>query len=331
MRVVEGHVGVDHGLHVAPRAALRPCSISLGSMRKRALRRQPRGQRVERAAHLVDLARSSRRPAAPPARRGRARPARSRPSSAAAAPAAPAGATRPAAAAMSSCVMRSPGRQRAVADGVEQAAVDPVDQVGRGFELDEVGGHGCILYTEYDQVKLTSSLRIWQDCVKMLQTRAGGTHEVARRRLARTACTTTGRWCPTTAGYLARWAADSARPRAAQPCELDMRLRRRRRARRWTSSRRRTPDAPVLVFIHGGYWRALDKSDHSFIAPGLHARRRLRGGAQLRAVPGRRRSRRSCCRWCARWPGPGATSRASAATRRASPWRAIRPAATWRR
>jgi arylformamidase len=25
--------------------------------------------------------------------------------------------------------------------------------------------------------------------------------------------------------------------------------------------------APVLVFIHGGYWRALDKKDHSFIAP----------------------------------------------------------------
>lgn len=27
------------------------------------------------------------------------------------------------------------------------------------------------------------------------------------------------------------------------------------------------PDAPVLVFIHGGWWRAFDKSDHSFIAP----------------------------------------------------------------
>ena len=27
------------------------------------------------------------------------------------------------------------------------------------------------------------------------------------------------------------------------------------------------PDAPVLFFIHGGYWRALDKRDHSFIAP----------------------------------------------------------------
>ena len=25
--------------------------------------------------------------------------------------------------------------------------------------------------------------------------------------------------------------------------------------------------APVLVFVHGGYWRSLDKSDHSFIAP----------------------------------------------------------------
>jgi arylformamidase len=27
------------------------------------------------------------------------------------------------------------------------------------------------------------------------------------------------------------------------------------------------PDAPVLVYIHGGYWRALDKRDQSFVAP----------------------------------------------------------------
>jgi len=27
--------------------------------------------------------------------------------------------------------------------------------------------------------------------------------------------------------------------------------------------------APVLVFIHGGYWRSLDKADHSFLAPSL--------------------------------------------------------------
>jgi arylformamidase len=30
-------------------------------------------------------------------------------------------------------------------------------------------------------------------------------------------------------------------------------------------------DAPVLVFIHGGYWRALDKSDVSFVAPSFVA------------------------------------------------------------
>ncbi len=31
------------------------------------------------------------------------------------------------------------------------------------------------------------------------------------------------------------------------------------------------PKAPVLVFIHGGYWRAMDKRDHSFIAPSFTA------------------------------------------------------------
>ena len=29
------------------------------------------------------------------------------------------------------------------------------------------------------------------------------------------------------------------------------------------------PDAPVVVFIHGGYWRSLDKADHAFVAPPL--------------------------------------------------------------
>jgi arylformamidase len=29
----------------------------------------------------------------------------------------------------------------------------------------------------------------------------------------------------------------------------------------------RAPAAPVLVFLHGGYWRALDKRDASFVAP----------------------------------------------------------------
>ncbi len=31
------------------------------------------------------------------------------------------------------------------------------------------------------------------------------------------------------------------------------------------------PNAPVLVFIHGGYWRSLDKSQHSFVAPSFTA------------------------------------------------------------
>jgi arylformamidase len=56
-------------------------------------------------------------------------------------------------------------------------------------------------------------------------------------------------------------------------------------ARRWTSFRTAGPNAPVLVFIHGGYWRALDKSDHSFVAPSFNAAGRAGGGAQLRAGP----------------------------------------------
>jgi arylformamidase len=31
------------------------------------------------------------------------------------------------------------------------------------------------------------------------------------------------------------------------------------------------PGAPVIVFVHGGYWRSLDKSDFSFVAPSLVA------------------------------------------------------------
>ena len=31
------------------------------------------------------------------------------------------------------------------------------------------------------------------------------------------------------------------------------------------------PGAPVIVYVHGGYWRSLDKSDFSFVAPALVA------------------------------------------------------------
>jgi len=39
--------------------------------------------------------------------------------------------------------------------------------------------------------------------------------------------------------------------------------------KRWTFSRPHGRDAPVVVFIHGGYWRWLDKSDFSYLAQTL--------------------------------------------------------------
>ena len=65
--------------------------------------------------------------------------------------------------------------------------------------------------------------------------------------------------------YFKRWAAESARVRAAQPSQVDL---------PYGPGGNETLDvfpaqragAPVLFFIHGGYWRSLDKSDHSFIA-----------------------------------------------------------------
>jgi len=74
---------------------------------------------------------------------------------------------------------------------------------------------------------------------------------------------------PDHAAYFSRWAAASAQARDAQPCRLDL---------PYGPSSGETLDvfpavqasadgAPVLVFIHGGYWRSLDKADHSFLAP----------------------------------------------------------------
>ena len=70
--------------------------------------------------------------------------------------------------------------------------------------------------------------------------------------------------------YLDRWKALSSKVRADQLCRLDTPygaggsddLNQTLDIFPSTSSR-----SPVLFFIHGGYWRSLDKSDHSFIAP----------------------------------------------------------------
>jgi arylformamidase len=75
---------------------------------------------------------------------------------------------------------------------------------------------------------------------------------------------------PDHADYFARWATDSADVRRRSACTLDI---------AYGAGPNETLDIfpaagaakPVLIFIHGGYWRALDKSDHSFIAPAFNA------------------------------------------------------------
>lgn len=69
---------------------------------------------------------------------------------------------------------------------------------------------------------------------------------------------------------VARWAEASALSREKASRRLDL---------RYGDGPNETLDvfpaprerAPVLVFLHGGYWRSLDKSDHSFIAPSFVA------------------------------------------------------------
>lgn len=65
---------------------------------------------------------------------------------------------------------------------------------------------------------------------------------------------------------LSRWVQASQLVRDSEPCWLEI---------PYGAGQRETLDifttevakAPVLVFIHGGYWRALDKSDYSFLGP----------------------------------------------------------------
>lgn len=65
---------------------------------------------------------------------------------------------------------------------------------------------------------------------------------------------------------MARWDESSRLARSKMTCELDL---------PYGTSTAETldvfpaarPDSPVLVFIHGGWWRSLDKRDFSFVAP----------------------------------------------------------------
>ncbi len=68
--------------------------------------------------------------------------------------------------------------------------------------------------------------------------------------------------------YFENWTKWSATTRAALPCQIDV---------AYGPSRMETldifpaerSDAPIQVFIHGGYWYSLDKSHNSFVAEGF--------------------------------------------------------------
>ena len=67
--------------------------------------------------------------------------------------------------------------------------------------------------------------------------------------------------------WRAKWAADSAALRKARPHRMDIAF--------GTTARERLdfypaerPQAPTLIFIHGGYWQMNDKENFHFIAKG---------------------------------------------------------------
>jgi arylformamidase len=74
-----------------------------------------------------------------------------------------------------------------------------------------------------------------------------------------------GRRVPEFAQHLARWSEASARAREHLKCRLDIPYTQGGTVRLdvFQAARRK---APVLVFIHGGYWRSLSKAEFSFVA-----------------------------------------------------------------
>jgi arylformamidase len=71
-----------------------------------------------------------------------------------------------------------------------------------------------------------------------------------------------------------QWAESSARARREALCTLDVRYDEGEGGTLDVFPARSGPNgqaASVIVFIHGGYWRSLDKSDFSFVAPAFTA------------------------------------------------------------
>ena len=78
--------------------------------------------------------------------------------------------------------------------------------------------------------------------------------------------------------YFARWAEGSQKARATMTCHLDLRY---GDAPGETIDLfpSRKGDGSCMMFIHGGYWRSLDKKDFSFLAPAF-----VGGGISLAVV-----------------------------------------------
>ncbi len=71
---------------------------------------------------------------------------------------------------------------------------------------------------------------------------------------------------PDYATYFDNWMQDSKAVRQSRPCALDVAYG-NAGGEKLDVFPTEAKNAPVIVFIHGGYWRSLDKSDHSFVAP----------------------------------------------------------------
>jgi arylformamidase len=71
---------------------------------------------------------------------------------------------------------------------------------------------------------------------------------------------------PDHAKYFARWGEASARARASMTCHLDVPYG-DRPGETIDLFPARKGDGSCMMFIHGGYWRSLDKKDFSFLAP----------------------------------------------------------------
>ncbi|HEY4371239.1 MAG TPA: alpha/beta hydrolase [Burkholderiales bacterium] len=74
---------------------------------------------------------------------------------------------------------------------------------------------------------------------------------------------------PAFAGHIAHWAESSKRVRLSEPGFLDIPYGDApgQTLDFFPVQQNARSDVPLLVFIHGGYWRALDKSDFSYVAP----------------------------------------------------------------